>query len=193
MTPPFATRMTHWKDWQRAYRFGVILIYPPEPIRSAINALRAKYDPVSHAWSDAHISLSVPAPAPPTAQEWETLATSVESLSPTVVEYGPVKTFKTHPGVVLDLQPQGALDMWRSLVESTPPFSDAAARRWSFSAHMTIAELVTADESEKVIAELARSQLSGSFLCTHLSYAVPNELFRFEEHGKLHLRGIKNA
>jgi hypothetical protein len=47
----------HCERWQHAYRFGVILILPPEPLRTQVNDLRSRHDPRSQAYCDGHISL----------------------------------------------------------------------------------------------------------------------------------------
>jgi hypothetical protein len=49
--------MTTWLESRKPYRLGVILVLPPEPVRSQINVLRARYDPQSHKCVEAHISL----------------------------------------------------------------------------------------------------------------------------------------
>jgi hypothetical protein len=47
MVTTYASDVTHWERWQREYRFGVLLIYPPEPPFQQVNALRAEHDPRS--------------------------------------------------------------------------------------------------------------------------------------------------
>ena len=41
----YAADITQWEDWQREYRYGVLLILPPDPPTAQVNALRAIYDP----------------------------------------------------------------------------------------------------------------------------------------------------
>jgi hypothetical protein len=41
---PYETIIDHWEEWQQEYRFGVILIFPPEPLFTQVNALRATHD-----------------------------------------------------------------------------------------------------------------------------------------------------
>ena len=49
---------SNWEDWQRDYRFGLLLIVPPEEVSEKIDRLRAKDDPRSHAICPPHISIS---------------------------------------------------------------------------------------------------------------------------------------
>ena len=43
---PYVKDTSKWEDWQRDYRFGLILIMPPPEVSQEIDLLRAKYDPV---------------------------------------------------------------------------------------------------------------------------------------------------
>jgi hypothetical protein len=44
----FEQNSERWDESQRAHKFGVILVFPLEPHRSQVNALRARHDPLSH-------------------------------------------------------------------------------------------------------------------------------------------------
>jgi 2'-5' RNA ligase len=178
-----------WDESQRAYRFGVILILPPEPIRSQVNALRAKHDPVSHACCDAHISLTVPLAREPSDSDWKELNLIVSTISPITVHYGPLTSYLPHPGVVLDIAPQALLDSLRARLETCAAFVEAAPRRYRFRAHMTIAEFISVERTKELLIELEPGAPSGSFLCDRVSYLVPNSNFRFIERGTLLLHG----
>lgn len=185
----YATSTDGWQPWQREYRFGVILIYPPEPIRSVVNRLRAEHDPRSQLYCDAHISLSVPAPSAPSNEQWTALESALAACAPVSIEYGPLKTFAGHPGVVLHVEPRSELDRLRGIVEASPPFSAAAPRRWAFSPHMTIAESISLERSTDLMVELSELDLQGGFCCSHLVHAVPDESFHFAEHRRFLLGG----
>ena len=58
MITPYTADVSHWADWQQEYRFGVLLIFPPEPLLTQVNTLRARYDPQSQATCDVPITLS---------------------------------------------------------------------------------------------------------------------------------------
>ena len=63
MITHYASDVSHWENWQKEYRYGVLLIFPPDPPLAQVNALRARYDPQSQATCEAHISLTVPLPS----------------------------------------------------------------------------------------------------------------------------------
>lgn len=89
MASPFA-EMTDWLDWQRPYRFGVLLALPPGPVRKEINELRAKYDPRSQASVEAHISLTVPFQKEPDDRLWSELVRVASGFTPFTIRYGPL-------------------------------------------------------------------------------------------------------
>jgi hypothetical protein len=100
MQTDYVDDVHHWDEGQRAYKFGVILILPPEPIFSQVNELRARYDPISQTCCDAHISLTMPLPRAPTDAQWAEIEAVTSSMRPFTVHYGPLMTYPPHPGVV---------------------------------------------------------------------------------------------
>jgi len=185
----YVADVSSWKPWQQEYRFGVILVVPPEPPLSRVNALRERY-----AWSqsgecDAHISLSVPLPRALTATDWRESETIAAGIEPFSIRYGPLMNYLPHPGVCLAIEPQDALDKLRIAVETASCFADAKPRRFPFSAHMTIAELISVEQTHEIMEELKTEAPEGTFLCTDLCYLVPDAGFRFVERGRLAMRG----
>ena len=193
MITEYADTMNHWKDWHYEYRFGVLLLFPPEPLRSIVNHLRSQHDPESQSYCDAHISLTVPAVAPVTQAQWAELKGIASEIEPFEISYGPLKHYLPHPGVCLAIEPFEALDALRVALEAVAPFSEAPARRYPFSPHMTIAEFITVDRTQSLMDELAQVAPSGRYLCRSVSYAVPDESFHFSERRRLELgRGISS-
>jgi hypothetical protein len=179
----------HWDEGQRAYRYGVILILPPEPIFSQVNDLRVRYDPISQACCDAHISLTMPLPRAPTDAQWAEIEAVSSSMRPLILHYGPLMTYPPHPGVVLKIEPQGQLNLLRIGLEACSAFSGMTPRRYPFSAHMTIAEFITIERTDALMMELEGVVDCGSFRCDCVSHAVPDSSFHFLEHRRLSLRG----
>jgi 2'-5' RNA ligase len=172
---------SHWKAWYDAYRFGIVLIYPPEPLRSLVNALREAYDPKSRAICDAHISLTVPLPRGLTESDCEALESITATHQAFSIRYGPLRHYLPAPGVCLRIEPEDTLDRLRRSLEAASCFTGAMPRPYPFSPHMTIAEYVTADETEALMAELRESAPEGEFRCSSVSLAVPDVRFHFDE------------
>jgi 2'-5' RNA ligase len=179
--------MTGWLDWQKPYRFGVLLVLPPEPVRNEIIALRSIYDPVSRARAEAHISLSVPFFSEPHEGAWRELERLASSFMPFTIRYGPLVPFLPKPGAALDIAPQAELDRLRRTLETCDIFQGVRPRAHPFWAHMTIAEFISVDDTEKLVREIGGRTPTGAFLCDHLSYLVPDESFKFRELRRLAL------
>jgi len=177
----------HWEDWQKQYRYGVLLISPPDPLLTQVNALRAKYDPQSQSACDAHISLTIPLPRPLRSADWSELQSIVSSFHPFTIRYGPLMNYLPHPSVCLAIEPQVEIDRLRAALEAASSFAGSPARRYPFSAHMTIAELISAEQTEALMGELKVVAPQGSFVCTGVSYAVPDANFHFTERKRLEL------
>jgi len=185
----YVADVSSWKPWQQEYRFGVILVVPPEPPLSEVNALRERY-----AWSqsgecDAHISLTVPVPRALSTAHWRELEAIAAGIEPFTVRYGPLMNYLPHPGVCLGIEPQAALDKLRIAIESASCFADAKPRRYPFSAHMTIAEMISVEQTHEIMEELTTEAPQGTFLCEDVRYLVPDAEFRFVERGRLAMGG----
>jgi 2'-5' RNA ligase len=188
MVTTYAADNGQWETWQKEYRFGVLLIFPPDPPFAQVNALRTRYDPRSQSYCDAHISLTVPLPRALGEAEWRELGSVASGVEAFPVHYGPLKHYLPHPGVCLAIEPQAALDGLRARLEAASAFAGTPARRYPFSAHMTLAEFLTVEQTQSLMEELREVAPEGDFLCTHVSYAVPDGAFHFTERGRLELR-----
>jgi len=183
----YETDISHWERWQQEYQFGVLLIFPPDPPRAQVDEFRAKYDPRAQSFCGAHISLTVPLPRPLNSGHWSELKAIASAIEPFPIQYGPRMNYLPHPGVCLAIEPQDELDRLRVALEAAPCFDGAPARRYPFSAHMTLAEFVSAEQTEELMVELADVAPQDVFECTGVSYAVPDADFHFAERKRLEL------
>jgi 2'-5' RNA ligase len=177
----YATEISHWEPWQHAYRYGLFLIFPPEPLRSTVNHLRSVYDSVSQAICDAHITLTRPLPRPISETDWQQCAALARTFSAFSIQYGPLRHYLPHPGVCLTIEPQDILDQLLECLESAAIFREAAPRPYPFSAHMTIAEFISVEQTHTLMETLPEQSPVGSFHCQGVAYAVPDEHFHVTE------------
>jgi hypothetical protein len=185
MITSYEATVSHWEDWQQEYRFGVLLIFPPDPPLARVNALRAAYDPRSQAICDAHISLTRPLPRPVSQAHWSELESIAAGVAPFPMRYGPLRHYLPHSGVCLAIEPQDTLERLRLVLEFASVFAGVPARTYPFSAHMTIAEFISVERTAALMEELADVAPSGVFTCTGVSYAVPDTHFHFTERARL--------
>jgi 2'-5' RNA ligase len=170
--------MNGWAEWQRDYAHGVVLIWPPDEIRSRINALRAKYDPVSQSYAEAHVSLTPPFLHAPSEENWVKLRRAAASHAPFDVAFGPVNAFALSV-IYLEVHPFQRLDDLRSSLLATGLFARALHK--NFVPHMTITEgLSSVPVSQDLLTDLRRSTRGGCFHCDRLAYIRPDRNFHFE-------------
>lgn len=177
----YAAPQPSWESWCESYRFGALYVFPPLEVRTRVNALRQHYDARSQAICDAHISLTVPVPAPLTHAAAAELHDVIGATPPFMVQWGPPHQYPGIPGVVLRIQPVERFVALVRALEGCACFADAAPRPHPFSPHMTIAEFITGPRSDEILAELGGVDLEGAFPCTEVAYAVPDASFRFTE------------
>jgi hypothetical protein len=178
--------VSQWEKWQQKYRFGVLLIYPPDPPFSQVNAHREKYDAKSAATCDAHISLTNPLPRPLSLSHWNELELIASGFKSFTIHYGPLKD-TPYRGITLSIEPQEELDRLRMALEAASVFDGAQKRPYPFSAHMTIAEFITMEQTKELTIELKDVVPKGDFVCSGVSYAVPDVNFHFTERVRLNL------
>ncbi|MBM3240985.1 2'-5' RNA ligase family protein [Candidatus Poribacteria bacterium] len=187
MVTSYEADISHWEAWQKEYRFGVLLILPPEPLFTQMNTLRARYDPRSQSYCDAHISLTTPLPRPLSEAHWSELKSIASIIKPFTVRYGPLMNYLPYPGICVAIESQAELDRLRTMLETASVFAGAAVRKFPFSAHLTIAEFISVEVTEALMVELKDVAPSGSFRCNGVSYMAPDRSFHFTERRKLML------
>jgi hypothetical protein len=170
---------SNWEPWQRGYRFGVIVVMPPQDIASSIDALRQAYDQKSHAICSAHISVSDPLCRELSGDAKEEIRELLRAVAPFEVHYDQPAASTRRPGVVYPVTPQEKFDEIKRVIHQASVFDDTAYSRREIPAHMTIAEFVTIEDSLRICADLADTAPRGSFWCDRLEYIVPDATFRF--------------
>ncbi len=177
----YAEPLPAWEAWYHDYRYGAFYLFPPEPLRGQVNALRARYDPTSQAICDAHISLTVPVPRPLTVADAAEVAAALRAEPAFDLAWGPPWRLPASAVVVLRIEPAPALERIVAALEGCACLAGAAPRRFPFLPHMTIAEFATPERSDAILAELAPQALAGTFRCDRVAYAVPDAAFHFTE------------
>src|SRR5919202_116807 len=111
-----------WEEWQKEYRYGALYIFPQERIIDQIDELREKYDPKSHSYCQAHISLSDPLRVPLNDEQVQELHDTLSSIEPFELHYGPLRSFPPYPGVAYVITPEDTFMKLRSRIHETSLF-----------------------------------------------------------------------
>lgn len=177
----YADQTEHWEPWWHGYYFGAFYIFPPEEVMQTVDALREKYDPKSASFCRAHISLSEPLSHKITVAEVEALQEELASIEPFEIRYGPLRTHPPYPGVTYTIEPENRFDRLRSVIHANALFQGVELKRSKIVPHMTIAEFITQEETDKIYNSLKNQVESGTFWCKEIVLAVPNNEMYFNQ------------
>lgn len=183
----FLKDTSHWEDWQQDYRLGLILIMPPPEVSQQIDALKAQYDPQSFAYCSTHISVSDPLRRELTPELEAEIRSILNGINPFMLYYDKPHASTEQAGVAYPIRPQEPIDNLKQALHAAAAFAGEAYQRRYLPAHMTIAEFISIEDSQKLCAHLQDSAPSGSFLCDRLEFIVPDEKFHFQNRGTFFL------
>ncbi len=169
-----------WEPWKRPYRYGTLAIYPPPSVREYVNGFREELDPVSHGYSEAHITLTQPFRQPAIDKVVDRLAAMLRLEESFQVTYGPVRSFLPSPVLWLQVQPcQRILDLRRKL-HGLDLFDLSLPHTDDFVPHMTLTEGLSGPPVDDGLLRRYEPRVeSGSFECTSIVHLVPDSEFRF--------------
>jgi hypothetical protein len=182
--------ISRWEDWQRDYRYGLLLIMPPREVAEMIDGLRAKYDPRSHAICPAHISLSDPLCCEMTPDLRDEIDCILRLIEPFELHFGKPHASLERAGIACPISPQERIDHLQEELHRAAIFAGQVYCRREIPAHMTIAEFISIEDGLEVCAQLQDVVPSGSFLCDRLEWIVPDEGFRFQRVGHFRLGAV---
>jgi 2'-5' RNA ligase len=163
-------------EWQKAYVHGVVLIWPSNDVRAQINPIRARYDPVSQSYCEAHISLTPPLLHVPVEGDWQLIEQAAACFAPFDINFGPVNSFGLSV-IYLEVHPADRLAELRDALLATRLFANSDL---NFVPHLTLTEgLSDMPVSQRLLDELQRAVPAGSFRCNHLVHIRPDQNFHF--------------
>jgi 2'-5' RNA ligase len=181
--------MNEWANWRKDFRYGTLVIMPSAQVRSMVDQLHAEYDPASHAWYGAHITLTQPFVRQPRENDWARLAQAAAGFDAFRIEYGPLRSFLPYPCIWFEIQPREQVLLTRRAFHDTGLFNLALPHTDDFIPHMTITEGRSGPKVDgNLLAELRNRTSEGSFLCVEVAYYVPDAGFRFTVERTLALR-----
>lgn len=190
-TTSYVTDTSPWERWQRDYRFGIILIMPPDAVARQINPLRAKYDPRTFAICPAHITLSDPLGVELTEEREAEVRRILSTVEPFMLHFDQPHASAQHAGVAYPIRPREPFDALRATLHTASVFTGKPYYTRNIGPHMTIAEFISIEESLRLCAQLQETAPSGSFLCDRLAYIVPDGEFHFQRQATFAL-GVKD-
>lgn len=165
-----------WADWQLAYRFGALVVVPPDGLGAEVNAIRGRFDPVSTAIFGAHVTITPPLAAAPTDAQLGIVARTVRGFPGSKLTFSPATTFPNTSVVYLPVEPVEPLGELRAALLRTGLF--APDDHPDFVPHLTLSEFGA--DPEPVLAAAIAADLAGrSFPLTHVTWIAPDLSFHF--------------
>ncbi|MBM3327108.1 MAG: 2'-5' RNA ligase family protein [Calditrichaeota bacterium] len=184
----YVRNTSNWEQWQIEYRFGIILIIPPDEVLQQIEPLRERYDYRSFVSNPTHVTVSDPLCCEMTPELFREIQFNLSRVSSFMLYYDKPSASKEHPGVAYPIRPREPIDELKRILHSSSAFSNEAYWLRNVPPHITIAEFISIEDSLKLCDEILDSAPSGSFLCDRLELIVPDENFRFKRSGTFLLK-----
>ena len=185
--------MEHWEDWQKLYRHGTLVIWPPDEIMNIINTQREFNDPLSASICEAHITVTQPLLNLLSDAEWDQVQDIVKYFPAFEIRYGPLKSFLPYPCIWYDVQPMDQVRDMRDALHQTGFFNLSLKHTDDFIPHMTITEGLSGPNVDENLFDILQKQSSpGSFVCQDVAYIVPDESFCFIVKSRISLASSKS-
>ncbi len=166
-----------WHPWQRAYRYGALVIKPPPELASVLDPIRMRLDPESAGRVGAHVTLTPPFAAVPSSADEERIEIAVRSAASMRLRLDPPTRFSGSSVVYLPVLPRQGVDELRSALLTTGLFRPDLPHTNDFVPHLTLSEFGPSPTA--ALAADVPDREAMSFVVTAVAWVVPDESFRF--------------
>ena len=166
-----------WLRWQRAYRYGLLVIVPPPEIASVLDPIRERLDPVSAATFGAHVTVTPPFAAAPSAADEERVETAIRIVASMRLQLDRPTRFSGSSVVYLPVVPSHGVYALRTALLATSLFRLDLPHTTDFVPHLTLSEFGSAPE-EAFRANLLQPKAM-AFLVDTVAWVVSDESFHF--------------
>jgi 2'-5' RNA ligase len=172
--------VSNWLAWQRAYHFGLLVIVPPPQIASVLDAIRERLDPVSAATFGAHITVTPPFIAAPSAADEERVEKAIRGEAQVRLQLDRPTQFSGSSVVYLPVVPSEGVHALRTTLLATGLFRLDQPHTSDFVPHLTLSEFGSAPE-EALGTNLPPPEAM-AFVPDTVAWVVPDEAFHFKVH-----------
>jgi 2'-5' RNA ligase len=176
---------TSWPTWQRDYRYGVLVIEPPQELASLLDPIRERLDPFSAGRYGAHVTVTPPLAAAPSSADEERVRTAVRGVASMKLQLGRPTRFSGSSVVYLPVVPSEGVHQLRTALLATGLFRLDLPHTSDFVPHLTLSEFGTAPE-EALVADVPQPDAM-AFLLEAVAWVVPDEAFHFTVRSAFHL------
>jgi 2'-5' RNA ligase len=169
-----------WPTWQRDYRYGTLVIMPPPNLASALDVIRARFDPASAAQIGAHITLTPPFAAAPSSADVERVRTVIRGVVSWRLQLEGPARFSGSSVVYLPVVPTQPFLKLRDVLLATGLFRLDLPHTTDFVPHLTLSEFGTTPAAA-LRADIPQPEAM-VFLVEAVAWVVPDEEAHFTVH-----------
>jgi 2'-5' RNA ligase len=166
-----------WPTWQRAYRYGALVIEPPRELASVLDPIRQRLDPVSADRVGAHITLTPPFAAAPSPADEERVGSAVRAIASMKLQLDRPSQFTGSSVIYLPVVASQQFDRLRTVLLGTGLFRLDLPHTNDFVPHLTLSEFGTA--SATALGADVPPPDAMEFIVEAVAWVVPDEAFRF--------------
>jgi len=168
---------TGWRTWQRAYRFGALVVEPPRELASVLDPIRERLDPESARRFGAHITVTPPFAAAPSPADETRVRKLIRGIAATRLQLHRPRRFAASSVIYLPVEPGQAVNEMRAALLATGLFRLDLPHTTDFVPHLTLSEFGKTPAA-RLAADLPPPE-SMSFLLDAVDWVVPDEAFHF--------------
>ena len=166
-----------WLTWQRAYRYGLLVIVPPPEVGSVLDPIRERLDPVSAAAFGAHITVTPPFAAAPSAANEERVQTVIRGVATVRLQLDRPTQFSGSSVVYLPVVPSHGVYALRTALLATGLFRLDLPHTSDFVPHLTLSEFGSAPD--EAFRRTSRQPKAMAFPLDTVAWVVPDEAISF--------------
>ncbi len=162
------------------YAHGTLVIWPTDDLRAEVNLLRQRYDPVSAAICEAHITITEPFVRTPTDADFATITSILVEFEPVTITVGPIGAFLPYSCMFLSLEPLDTLTAVHDALQATGLSHPDPSHFDRRAPHLTILEGSLSPQAiSHQVDALRDTDPHGSFVCSEISHVLPDDQLHF--------------
>jgi 2'-5' RNA ligase len=166
-----------WPDWQRDYRYGVLVIEPPQELAAVLDPIRERFDPVSADRVGAHITVTPPLVDAPTPADEAQVGSVIRHIPSMSLQLGGPRQFGGSSVIYLPVVNAPDVMRLREALLATGLFRLDLPHTTDFVPHLTISEFGMTPEA--AVRTVIPAPGRRAFQVKAIAWLVPNEEFKF--------------
>ena len=166
-----------WSAWKSDYRYGALVIEPPEELAAILDPIREQFDPVSASRVGAHITVTPPFIGAPSPADEARVGSVVCGIPAMRLRLGTPRQFGASSVIYLPVEDAGAIVRLRAVLLATGLFRLDLPHTTDFVPHLTISEFGTTPTA--ALSAVIPTPGATAFHVGAIAWIAPDEDFQF--------------